>query len=60
MKILNDKYMNGMTQPPRIGRFCRIGGGCIILPDVTIGDNVFIGAGIKVTKDIPDGSMILK
>jgi len=60
VKILNDKYMNGMTQPPRIGRFCRIGGGCIILPDVTIGDNVFIGAGIKVTKDIPDGSMILK
>ena len=31
-----------------------IGGGAIILPGVTIGDNVVIGAGSVVTKDIPD------
>ena len=31
-----------------------IGGGAIILPGVTIGDNVVIGAGSIVTKDIPD------
>lgn len=30
-----------------------IGGGAIIMPDVTIGDNVVIGAGSVVTKDIP-------
>lgn len=31
-----------------------IGGGAIILPGVTIGDNVVIVAGSIVTKDIPD------
>lgn len=31
-----------------------IGAGCIILPNVTIGHNVFIGAGTLVTKDIGD------
>ena len=30
-----------------------IGGGAIIMPGVTIGDNVVIGAGSIVTKDIP-------
>lgn len=30
-----------------------IGGGCIILPGVTIGDNTTIGAGSVVTKSIP-------
>ena len=31
-----------------------IGGGAIILPGVTIGNNVVIGAGSVVTKAIPD------
>ena len=33
------------------------GGGAIILPGVTIGDNVVIGAGSVVTKDIPSDSV---
>lgn len=32
-----------------------IGGGVQILPGVTIGNNVVIGSGSVVTKDIPDG-----
>lgn len=36
-----------------IGKNCWIGSGAIILPEVTIGDNVIIGAGSVVTKDIP-------
>lgn len=31
-----------------------IGVGAIIMPGVVIGDNVVIGAGSAVTKDIPD------
>ena len=31
----------------------RSGAGAIILPGITIGDNVVIGAGSIVTKDIP-------
>lgn len=34
-----------------------IGTGCVILPGVTIGNNVIIGAGSIVTKDIPDNSV---
>ena len=39
--------------PVRIGRCCWIGAGAIILPGVTIGDNVVVGAGSVVTKDLP-------
>ena len=37
----------------RIERNCWIGAGAIFVPDVTIGDNVVIGAGSVVTKDLP-------
>ena len=40
--------------PVRIGRNCWLGAGVIVVPGVTIGDNVVIGAGSVVTKDIPD------
>ena len=40
--------------PVHIGRNCWIGAGAIILPGITIGDNVVVGAGSVVTKDIPD------
>lgn len=33
------------------------GNNCIILPGVTIGDNVVIGAGSVVTKDIPSNTV---
>lgn len=40
--------------PVHIGRNCWLGAGVVIVPGVTIGDNVVIGAGSVVTKDIPD------
>ena len=36
-----------------IGRNCWIGAGVVIIPGITIGDNVVIGAGSVVTKDLP-------
>ena len=39
--------------PVSIGRNCWLGAGVIIVPGITIGDNVVIGAGSIVTKDIP-------
>ena len=40
-----------------IGDNCWIGGSVSILPGVSIGDNVTIGAGSVVVKDIPSGSV---
>lgn len=45
--------------PVRIGSDVWIGGNATILPSVTIGDNVVIGAGAVVTKDIPANSLAL-
>lgn len=39
--------------PVRIGKNCWIGAGVIIVPGITIGDHVVIGAGSVVTKDLP-------
>lgn len=39
--------------PVHIGKNCWIGAGVVIVPGITIGDNVVIGAGSIVTKDIP-------
>ncbi|MGN0238103.1 MAG: sugar O-acetyltransferase [Lepagella sp.] len=45
------------AKPVVIGNNCWIGGGVTILPGVTIGDNVTIGAGSVVVKDIPSDSI---
>jgi len=45
-------------QAPRILRAARVGGGSVLLPGVTIGENAFIGAGTVVTRDVPDRSIL--
>ena len=47
------------AQPVKIGSDVWIGGNVVILPGVTIGDNVVIGAGAVVTKDIPSNSVAM-
>ena len=39
-------------RPVRIGRNVWIGGGAIVLPGVTIGDDAIVGAGSVVTRDV--------
>jgi maltose O-acetyltransferase len=46
-------------KPVRIGRNVWIGGGSIILPGVTIGDDAIIGAGSVVTHDVPSGVTVM-
>jgi maltose O-acetyltransferase len=43
-------------RPISIGRNVWIGGGAIILPGVTVGDDAVIGAGSVVTRDVPAGA----
>lgn len=46
-------------RPVHIGRQVWIGGGAIILPGVTIGDDAIIGAGSVVTRDVPAGAKVM-
>ena len=46
-------------QPVRIGRHVWIGGGAIVLPGRTIGDDSVIGAGSVVTRDVAAGSTVV-
>lgn len=41
-----------------IGENCLIGIGAFIMPGVTIGDQVIVGAGSVVTKDVPSNSIV--
>ena len=42
-----------LGRPVRIGANVWIGGGALILPGVTVGDDAIIGAGAVVTRDVP-------
>lgn len=43
---------------PRILRASRVGGGSVLLPGVTIGENALVGAGSVVTRDVPDNAIV--
>ena len=44
---------------PVIGNDVEFGAGAIVIGKVNIGDNVIIGAGVVVTKDIPENSVVV-
>lgn len=44
--------------PIRIGGDCWLGGGVILLPGITLGDDVVVGAGSVVVKDFPSHTVI--
>ena len=46
------------AKPISIGNRCWLGGCAIVLPGVNIGDNVTVGAGSVVTKDVPSGVVV--
>lgn len=46
-------------RPVHIGNNVWIGGGAIILPGVTIGDDAVIGAGSVVTRDVAAGAVVV-
>lgn len=56
VSFLNDKYpVSHRIQAPRIGKGVIIGGGCTIMPGVTIGDNSVVAATSLVVKNVsPD------
>jgi acetyltransferase-like isoleucine patch superfamily enzyme len=61
----NDNFMGRTEQRfemiggPTIRRGARVGGGCVLLPNVVIGEEAFIGAGAVVTRDAPAGKVLV-
>ncbi len=46
-------------KPIRVGRNVWIGGGALLLPGITVGDDSIIGAGAVVTRDVPPGATVV-
>ena len=68
VKILTADHPRGAAEreaglefgrPIRIGRNVWIGGGAILLPGITVGDDAVIGAGSVVTRDVPAGATVV-
>ncbi|WP_341237306.1 acyltransferase [uncultured Limnobacter sp.] len=60
----NDKFPRSKQYPDEFARtiVCKgasIGGGAVVLPGVTIGENALIGAGAVVTKDVPANAVVV-
>jgi acetyltransferase-like isoleucine patch superfamily enzyme len=51
------KQVNGA--PIHIGKYCWIGMGAVILPEVVLGDFTIVGAGAIVTKSFPEGHCVI-
>lgn len=57
-RILTHDRTRGLYVHTRIGQNCFLGGRCMILPGIEIGDNCVIGAGSVVTKSVPPRSLV--
>lgn len=56
----NDKYPpSGEWSVTIVCDNVSIGAGAVILPGITIGKNARIGAGAVVTKDVPEGALVV-
>jgi acetyltransferase-like isoleucine patch superfamily enzyme len=60
---VNHDFINNDAQvadaPIKIGRFCWLGMGAIVLPGVELGDFTIVGAGSVVTKSFTDGYCVI-
>jgi acetyltransferase-like isoleucine patch superfamily enzyme len=56
--IFSHDYSRSLQLNTFIGKKCFIGANSIIMPGITIGDHVIVGAGSVVTKDIPSGCIV--
>jgi len=56
--ILCHDMSRNIRKPVIIGKNCFIGANSMILPGVTIGDEVVVAAGAIVTKDVPGNTIV--
>jgi acetyltransferase-like isoleucine patch superfamily enzyme len=61
----NDNFMgrtekrHELVKGPTIRRGARIGGGCVLLPGIEIGEEAFVGAGAVVIRDVPPRALVI-
>lgn len=51
-------FSRGIHKDTFIGKRCFIGANSIVMCGITIGDEVIVGAGSVVTKDVPSGCIV--
>ena len=56
--IFSHDYARSLHTDTYIGKQCFIGANAIIMPGLTIGDSVVVGAGSVVTKDVPSNCIV--
>lgn len=59
--LLNDLYMKQKAyalRGPTVKAGASIGGGAVIMPNITVGKGAMVGAGAVVTKDVESGVMV--
>lgn len=57
--IFTHDYARRIYKDTHIGKRCFIGANAIVMCGVTIGDEVIVGSGAIVTKDIPSNSIVV-
>jgi len=56
--ILNDKYPPSANKAPTIKNKAVIGGGAVVLPDITVGYRAVVAGGSVVTTDVPSERVV--
>jgi len=56
-EISNSEWIK--RKPIKIGKYCWIGANAIILPEVELGDYTVVGAGTVITKNFPEGFVVI-
>lgn len=57
--VFSHDYSRNLKTHTYIGKKCFIGANVVILPGIKIGDEVIVGSGSIVTKDIPSNSIVV-
>jgi putative colanic acid biosynthesis acetyltransferase WcaB len=56
---IGNKGKGKENEVPKIGNHVDIGVNCVLLGNISIGNNVTIGAGSIITKDVPDNATVV-
>lgn len=57
--VLAHDHVRGVVTDTYIGCNVFLGGGCIVMPGVRIGNHVVVGSGSVVTKDVPAHTIVV-